>query len=78
MSRYDDIIDLPHNVSDTHPQRLIIDRAAQLSPFAAPTGYGDTINETAKATEEQIELDDSERQEIDRILRKSYEKGITF
>ena len=39
---YDDIINLPHHVSATRPQMSMMDRAAQLSPFAALTGY-DTI-----------------------------------
>ena len=40
---YDDIINLPHHVSSRHPQMSITDRAAQFSPFAALTGYGDVI-----------------------------------
>ena len=38
MNNYDDIINLPHNISATRPQMSMIDRAAQLSPFAALTG----------------------------------------
>lgn len=37
MNNYDDIINLPHHVSTTRPQMSMIDRAAQLSPFAALT-----------------------------------------
>lgn len=44
MSRYEDIIDLPHHVSKKHSQMSILDRAAQFSPFAALTGYGDAID----------------------------------
>ena len=75
MKNYDDIIDLPHHVSKKHPQMSMLDRAAQFSPFAALTGYGDAIDEAARVTEAQIELDDSERQEIDRVLREAYETG---
>ena len=75
MKNYDDIINLPHHVSKKHPQMSMLDRAAQFSPFAALTGYGDAIDEAARVTEAQIELDDSERQEIDRILREVYETG---
>lgn len=75
MSSYDDIINLPHHVSNKHPQMSMLDRAAQFSPFAALTGYGDAIDEAARVTEAQVELDDSERQEIDRVLREAYETG---
>lgn len=55
---YDDIINLPHHVSGTRPQMAVIDRAAQFSPFAALTGYDATIRETARLTDERIELDE--------------------
>ena len=75
MKNYDDIINLPHHVSKKHPQMSMLDRAAQFSPFAALTGYGDAIDEAARVTEAQIELDDNGLQEIDRILREVYETG---
>lgn len=55
---YDDIINLPHHVSTKHPHMSAIDRAAQFSPFAALTGYGDAIKETARLTGERVELDE--------------------
>ena len=39
MNEYDDIINMPHHVSATHPQMSMHDRAAQFSPFAALTGH---------------------------------------
>ena len=54
---YKDIIHLPHHVSKTHPQMPLIKRAAQFAPFAALTGYGAAIDETARLTEEEIEPD---------------------
>lgn len=62
---YDDIINLPHHVSDRHPHMSMADRAAQFSPFAALTGYGDLVNETARYTEERPVLTESEREELD-------------
>ncbi|MBR0596470.1 hypothetical protein [Sinanaerobacter chloroacetimidivorans] len=55
---YDDIINLPHQVSTTRPHMAAIDRAAQFSPFAALTGYDAAIKETARLTDERVELDE--------------------
>ncbi len=55
---YDDIINLPHHVSVTRPHMTAIDRAAQFSPFAALTGYDAAIKETARLTDERVELDE--------------------
>lgn len=55
---YEDIIDLPHHVSKTRPHMAAIDRAAQFSPFAALTGYDAAIKETARLTDERVELDE--------------------
>ncbi len=51
MDNYDDIINLPHHVSKSHPQMSMWSRAAQFAPFAALTGYDDAIKETAKENE---------------------------
>ncbi len=65
---YDDMIDLPHHVSSHHPQMPMEERAAQFSPFAALTGYGDVIRETARLTETRPELSDSSQEELKRRL----------
>lgn len=64
MGKYDDIIDLPHHVSERHPQMPAMDRAAQFSPFAALTGHRDMIAEAERLTEKKIELEEGEQQEI--------------
>lgn len=64
MSEYDDIIDLPRPKSKHEPMPMS-DRAAQFSPFAALTGYGDAIDETARLTDHRIELSEEERAELD-------------
>ena len=53
---YDDIINLPHHVSKSHPQMSMMNRAAQFVPFAALTGHSAAIEETARLTDEQQEL----------------------
>lgn len=46
----------------------IIDRAAQFAPFAALSGYGEAIHETARLTDRKIELDEYEKEKLDRKL----------
>lgn len=43
-------------------------RAAQFAPFAALSGYGEAINETARLTDRKIELDEDEKEKLDRKL----------
>ena len=62
--QYDDIITLPHHVSERHPHMPLIDRAAQFSPFAALTGYEAAIVETARPTEAKRELSEEQKQII--------------
>ena len=52
--KYDDIINLPHHVSKTHPPMDMMERAAQFSPFAALTGYEAAAKETGRLTQPRI------------------------
>lgn len=54
--KYDDIINLPHHVSQNHPPMELIDRAAQFSPFAALSGFEEAIEETQQIVQAQAEL----------------------
>ena len=68
MSRYDDIINLPHHVSPTRQRISIHDRAAQFAPFSALVGYDDAVAETARLTEARPELDEQEQKSINERL----------
>jgi hypothetical protein len=46
-----------------------IDRAAQFAPFAALTGYGAAVEETARLTEGLTELDETARALLNEKLR---------
>lgn len=61
---YEDIINLPHHKSKTRKHMPLADRAAQFAPFAALTGHGDAIDETARTTLDRIELDEYSKEEI--------------
>ncbi len=61
MNKYDDIINLEHHVSKVHKQMSLENRSAQFAPFAALTGYEDEVQETARITEDRIELDEEQK-----------------
>ena len=68
MSRYDDIINLPHHVSTNHPRMSMHDRASQFAPFAALVGCDDAAAEIARLTESRPELDEQEQRELNARL----------
>lgn len=47
MSRYDDIIDLPHFHDPSRPYMTMHDRAAQFAPYKSLTGYDEMISAQA-------------------------------
>lgn len=50
------------------------DRAAQFAPFAALTGYGDAVKETARITEERREPDGEQTEILNRTVKILAEK----
>lgn len=71
---YDDILHLLHPTSKRHPRMPIADRAAQFSPFAALTGHGAAIEETARVTDRRIELDEDAKEQLDQTLQLLLER----
>ncbi|MCD7729116.1 MAG: YolD-like family protein [Clostridia bacterium] len=65
MKDYSRIINLPHHVSQSHPQMSVADRAAQFSSFAALKGHGEAIEEAARVTQGKVELTEDEQAELD-------------
>ena len=68
MNNYEDIINLPHHVSNKRPQMSIEQRASQFAPFSALTGYEDAIKETARLTNRKIEVDDGLKEVLNNKL----------
>lgn len=56
MKDYNKIINLPHHQSATRKRMSNYDRAAQFAPFAALTGHDEAIKETARLTDDYIEM----------------------
>ena len=66
--RYDDIIHLERPASKRHPPMPLANRAAQFAPFAALSGYEAVIEEAARLTARQIELDEDAKADLNRVL----------
>ncbi len=67
--KYNDILNMKYpcyEIEADFPDRIL--RAAQFAPFAALTGHGDAINETARLTDAKIELDEYEKEALNRKL----------
>lgn len=64
---YDDIINLPHHTSSKRPRMATTDRAAL-------TGYDAAVKETARLTENRIELDEYQKSALNDRLQIVQEK----
>ena len=67
--RYDDMLELPYPYKTPRKRMSMINRGAQFAPFAALTGYGEAVKETARITERQIELTNEEKLIISETLK---------
>ena len=69
MNRFQDIIHLPYpneEIERDFPDKVL--NAAQFAPFAALTGHGDAVEETARLTDEKLLLDEYQKEELNRKL----------
>ena len=67
--RYNDILNMPYpnpEIEKDFPDKIL--RAAQFAPFAALTGHDEAVKETARLTDQRIELDEYAKDEINRRL----------
>ncbi|MGN0666559.1 MAG: hypothetical protein ACI4KF_08555 [Huintestinicola sp.] len=67
--RYEKIINGTRPFSGKHYPMPQYARAAQFASFAALTGYGDAVNETARLTDEKAEIDEDRAAELDMRTR---------
>ena len=67
---YDDILFLEHFEPKRHPRQPMAKRAAQFSPFAALTGSGDAVEETARYTDTRQEIPEESRERINLTLQR--------
>lgn len=65
---YDDIINTRYPFDLKHPRMSVYNRSAQFAPFAALTGHSESIKETARLTDEQIEINEDQKEIINQKL----------
>ena len=69
MNKYDEIINIPHFDPVNHKRMSMTERSAQFSPFAALTGYSESVKETARLTKGKKILSEDMKYEIDNKLQ---------
>lgn len=67
---YEDILFENPPQSGKHPKMTLLNRAAQFAPFAALSGHGAALVETARETEQRPAVADDELAEADRTLEQ--------
>ena len=68
--KYKDILNYNYpnpEIEKDFPDKIL--REAQFAPFAALTGHDEAILETARLTDKKIEIDDYEKENLDRKLK---------
>ena len=76
-NKYEDIINQKRPISKKHPPMPLEERAAQFAPFAALTGYEETITETAREVDKRIELDEEAQNTINRKIQELKQQIVT-
>ena len=68
MLRDQELLEMERPVSARHAPMRRCDRAAQFAPFAALSGYDETVQEAGRLTQAQIELAENEREALNDAL----------
>lgn len=69
MGKFDDIINHVYVKSPTRRHMTLVERAAQFGAFKAVVGHEDALHETARLTDEKIELDEYTKVELNEKLQ---------
>ena len=68
MLRDQELLEMERPVSARHAPMRRCDRAAQFAPFAALSGFDETVQEAGRLTKAQIELAENEREALNDAL----------
>ena len=69
MGKFDDIINHEYIKSQTRRHMTMVERAAQFGAFKAVVGHEDALHETARLTDEKMELDEYTKVELNEKLQ---------
>lgn len=69
MGKFDDIINREYVKSPARRQMTMVERASQFGAFRAVVGHEDALHETARLTDEKIELDEYTKVELNDKLQ---------
>lgn len=70
MGKFDDIINHKYIKSPTRRHMTMVERAAQFGAFKAVVGHEDALHETARLTDEKMELDEYTKVELNERLQR--------
>ena len=70
MGKFDDIINHEYIKSPTRRHMTMVERAAQFGAFKAVVGHEEALNETARLTDEKMELDEYTKVELNEKLQR--------
>lgn len=76
IPEYEKILYNEHHVSKKHKPLSAEKRAAQFAPFAALTGFDDDVKETARQVDEFTQIDEDEREMLDKKIQILNEHNI--
>ena len=68
MLRDQELLEMERPVSARHAPMRRCDRAAQFAPFAALSGFDETVQEAGRLSQAQIELAENEREALNDAL----------
>ena len=70
MGKFDDIISHEYIKSPRRRHMTMVERAAQFGAFKAVVGHEDALHETARLTDEKMELDEYTKVELNEKLQR--------
>lgn len=70
MGKFDDIINHEYVKCPTRRHMTMVERAAQFGAFKAVVGHEDALHETARLTDEKMELDEYTKVELNEKLQR--------